>query len=100
MLPYKRPRGVEAMKAIKCYVGIPVELVQEEAQKAGIALSIPDNIYDLIKKADEQGPEKAKVNVTGLPHTEILYYDPKNLKFTGAVVATLPALSRTTAVSE
>ncbi len=26
MLPYKRPRGVDAMKAIKCYVGVPAEL--------------------------------------------------------------------------
>ncbi len=30
MLPYKRPRGVEAMKRIKCYVGVPVELVGKE----------------------------------------------------------------------
>ena len=32
MLPYKRPRGVEAMKAIKCYVGIPVEFVGKEME--------------------------------------------------------------------
>ena len=32
MLPYKRPRGVEAMKAIKCYVGVPVEFVGKEME--------------------------------------------------------------------
>lgn len=32
MLPYKRPRGVAAMKAIKCYVGVPVELVGKEME--------------------------------------------------------------------
>jgi len=32
MLPYKRPRGVEAMKAIRCYVGIPVDLVGREME--------------------------------------------------------------------
>jgi large subunit ribosomal protein L13 len=32
MLPYKRPRGVEAMKRIRCYVGVPVELVGKEME--------------------------------------------------------------------
>ena len=35
MLPYKRPRGVEAMKAIKCYVGVPVTL-------AGCEMEVPE----------------------------------------------------------
>jgi large subunit ribosomal protein L13 len=32
MLPYKRPRGVDAMKRIKCYVGIPVEFAGKEME--------------------------------------------------------------------
>ena len=32
MLPYKRPRGVEAMKRIKCYVGVPVDFVGKEME--------------------------------------------------------------------
>ena len=32
MLPYKRPRGVEAMKRIKCYVGVPVEFAGREME--------------------------------------------------------------------
>ncbi|HII97727.1 MAG TPA: 50S ribosomal protein L13 [Methanoregula sp.] len=32
MLPYKRPRGAEAMKRIKCYVGIPVDFVGKEME--------------------------------------------------------------------
>jgi large subunit ribosomal protein L13 len=32
MLPYKRPRGVDAMKRIRCYVGIPVGLVGKEME--------------------------------------------------------------------
>lgn len=30
MLPYKKPRGKEAFKRIKCYVGIPEELKDKE----------------------------------------------------------------------
>jgi large subunit ribosomal protein L13 len=32
MLPYKRPRGVDALKRIKCYVGIPVGFVGREME--------------------------------------------------------------------
>ena len=32
MLPYKRPRGAEAMKAIRCYVGVPAEFVGREME--------------------------------------------------------------------
>ena len=32
MLPYKRPRGVDAMKAIKCYVGVPAEFAGREME--------------------------------------------------------------------
>ena len=32
MIPYKRPRGVDAMKRIKCYVGVPVAFVGKEME--------------------------------------------------------------------
>ena len=32
MLPYKRPRGVDAMKRIKTYVGVPVEFTDKEME--------------------------------------------------------------------
>ncbi|MCJ7794827.1 MAG: hypothetical protein MUP10_03190 [Methanoregulaceae archaeon] len=32
MLPYKRPRGVDAMKRVRCYVGVPFELVGKETE--------------------------------------------------------------------
>jgi large subunit ribosomal protein L13 len=32
MLPYKRPRGVDAFKRIKCYVGIPAEFTGKEME--------------------------------------------------------------------
>jgi large subunit ribosomal protein L13 len=32
MLPYKRPRGVDAMKRIRCYVGVPVQYVGKELE--------------------------------------------------------------------
>jgi large subunit ribosomal protein L13 len=38
MLPYKRPRGVEAMKSVKCYVGIPVEF-------AGKEMEVPEEVH-------------------------------------------------------
>jgi large subunit ribosomal protein L13 len=38
MLPYKRPRGVEAMKRIRCYVGIPVAL-------AGKEMEVPEDVH-------------------------------------------------------
>jgi large subunit ribosomal protein L13 len=38
MLPYKRPRGVDAMRRIKCYVGIPVDFV-------GKYFEVPDEAH-------------------------------------------------------
>ncbi|HUT39291.1 MAG TPA: 50S ribosomal protein L13 [Methanoregula sp.] len=32
MLPYKRPRGADAMKRIKCYVGVPVGFAGNEME--------------------------------------------------------------------
>lgn len=32
MLPYKRPRGVDAMKRVRCYVGIPEEFTGKEME--------------------------------------------------------------------
>lgn len=32
MLPYKRPAGIDALKRIKCYVGVPVELSGAETE--------------------------------------------------------------------
>ncbi|ACL17664.1 50S ribosomal protein L13 [Methanosphaerula palustris] len=33
MLPYKRQRGIEAFKAIKAYVGVPVDLKNQPIEK-------------------------------------------------------------------
>jgi large subunit ribosomal protein L13 len=38
MLPYKRPRGVDAMKRIRCYVGVPAEFVGKE-------MEVPDEAH-------------------------------------------------------
>jgi large subunit ribosomal protein L13 len=38
MLPYKRPRGVEALKRIRCYVGVPAEF-------AGREMEVPDDAH-------------------------------------------------------
>jgi large subunit ribosomal protein L13 len=38
MLPYKRSRGADAMKRIKCYVGIPVEF-------AGKEMEVPEEVH-------------------------------------------------------
>ncbi|HVP97501.1 50S ribosomal protein L13 [Methanoregula sp.] len=38
MLPYKRPRGVEAMKRIRCYVGVPVQFT-------GATMEVPEGIH-------------------------------------------------------
>jgi large subunit ribosomal protein L13 len=32
MLPYKRPRGADALKRVKCYVGVPVEFANLEME--------------------------------------------------------------------
>lgn len=37
MIPYKRQRGIEAMKRIRIYVGVPYELEGMEAEKLGDA---------------------------------------------------------------
>lgn len=38
MLPYKRPRGVDAMKRIRCYVGVPVDFVGKE-------MEVPEEVH-------------------------------------------------------
>lgn len=38
MLPYKRPRGVDAMKRIRCYVGVPAEF-------AGKEMEVPEEVH-------------------------------------------------------
>jgi len=38
MLPYKRPRGVDAMKRIRCYVGVPVQF-------AGAEMEVPEDVH-------------------------------------------------------
>jgi large subunit ribosomal protein L13 len=38
MLPYKRPRGVDAMKRIRCYVGIPAGFVGKE-------MEVPEEVH-------------------------------------------------------
>ncbi len=38
MLPYKRPRGIDAMKRIKCYVGVPFQL-------AGQPQEVPEGVH-------------------------------------------------------
>ncbi len=32
MLPYKKQRGAEALKRVRCYVGVPVEFAGKEAE--------------------------------------------------------------------
>ena len=38
MLPYKRPRGVDALRRIRCYVGVP-------AQFAGKEMEVPEEVH-------------------------------------------------------
>jgi large subunit ribosomal protein L13 len=38
MLPYKRPRGVDALRHIRCYVGIPVQF-------AGKEMEVPEEVH-------------------------------------------------------
>jgi large subunit ribosomal protein L13 len=38
MLPYKRPRGVEAFKNVKAYVGIPVEFTGKD-------MEVPEEVH-------------------------------------------------------
>lgn len=38
MLPYKRPRGIDAFKRIKCYVGVPAEF-------ANAKMEVPEEVH-------------------------------------------------------
>jgi large subunit ribosomal protein L13 len=38
MLPYKRPRGVDAFRRIKCYVGLPAEF-------ASAKMEVPEEVH-------------------------------------------------------
>lgn len=73
----KTQGGIQLSELIKLYEsdGIPVELVQEIANKNNLELNIPDNFYDYLKKKDEEVEEKETYCVDEFCKTKSSYYD-------------------------
>ncbi|MBI4163161.1 MAG: alanine--tRNA ligase [Candidatus Aenigmarchaeota archaeon] len=72
-------KDVDIKKLIALYDshGIPPQLIVEEAKKKGMKIVLPDNFFALVTEKHRKAEKKAKhvMDVSGLPATEIRYYD-------------------------
>lgn len=70
-------RQITTKELITLYVsdGIPPEMVEQEAKKQNVKISIPDNFYASIRHSDEEVQKTAQIDVSGIPKTETLFYD-------------------------
>lgn len=72
--------------------GIPPQLLAEEAKKQGVKIKVPDNFFSLVTERHRKAEKKIEhvVDVTGLPETEIKYYDlPYREKINAKVIKIL-----------
>ncbi|MFC1727949.1 alanine--tRNA ligase [Nanoarchaeota archaeon] len=85
---------VNQEKLIELYdsQGITPEHVQEEAEKQGIKINVPDNFYGLVSERHEQVEQKTAtkkevdVDVAGVEGTKALYFDNFRLTEFDAIV--------------
>ncbi|MGD8545398.1 MAG: alanine--tRNA ligase, partial [Candidatus Bathyarchaeota archaeon] len=78
--------------------GLPPEIIKEFAEKEGLSAEIPDNFYALIAERHEAPESDRRVipegfldeEVSGIPETELLYYQDQYMKeFEAEVVKVL-----------
>ncbi len=89
--------SVEQLVELYDSQGLPPEIVKEGAEKAGVAVEIPDNFMTLVaeshSKPKTQAPETSQVadieaKLADLPPTRTLYYDdPYKTTFKAKIVA-------------
>ena len=68
--------------------GLPPEIVQETAEKEGVRVDVPEDFYTMIAEKHVQAPQVQEVEkfkgleakVSGLPNTQMLYYEDAYLR--------------------
>ncbi|HLD85121.1 MAG TPA: alanine--tRNA ligase [archaeon] len=72
-------KGIDENTLIDLYDsnGIPPQLLAEEAKKEGVKIKVPDNFFSLVTERHRKAEKKIEhvIDVTGIPETEIRYYD-------------------------
>ena len=75
----KRAKKISTSELLTLYKsnGIPPESIIDLAKSNGIEVEMPGNFYKLVKEKEEDVAEKKekKIDVVGLPKTEVLYYN-------------------------
>ncbi|MFQ6076608.1 MAG: alanine--tRNA ligase [Candidatus Bathyarchaeia archaeon] len=79
---------VEALVELYDSPGVPPEVVKEAAEVEGVGVYVPDNFYAMVAERHVSPPRVEEVTplhelmakVSGLPETEMLYYDDPYLK--------------------
>ena len=82
--------GLGELKVLYESHGIPPEYVAEIGEKEGVKVEVPMNFYDKVRgKAEgEKTKGKEKIDVEGIPKTELLCYDIM-AEFDGKVLAVI-----------
>jgi alanyl-tRNA synthetase len=72
--------------------GITPDMIEEEAERQGITVKVPDNFYAMVAELHERVEQahatgkNEKLELAGVPDTKILYYDDYSLtEFKGTV---------------
>lgn len=85
--------GLKTDTMVRLYTsnGITPELIEKIAKKENMEFTVPEDFYDKLTSqhmAGEKDKEEAvKINTTGIPDTELLYYkEPYKREFTGRVI--------------
>jgi alanyl-tRNA synthetase len=79
---------VETLSELYDSHGLPPEIVQETAEKEGIRVDVPEDFYTMIAERHVQAPQVQEVEkvkgleakVSGLPNTQMLYYEDAYLR--------------------
>lgn len=91
VLKAKSGEEITAHKLTQLYEshGVPVELIEEEARKANIAIMVPENFYVSLAKKNEREIDRVKseIDLSKFPKTiDLFYEEPYSLEFTSKVL--------------
>jgi alanyl-tRNA synthetase len=79
---------VETLSELYDSHGLPPEIVQETAEKEGLKIDVPEDFYTMVAERHVQAPQVLEVEkvkgleakVSGLPNTQMLYYEDAYLR--------------------
>ena len=94
----KKPIATERLIELYDSQGVAPDEVARIAKEQGVAVTVPDNFYQLVAERHEQAEQKTQTRkktffaVDGLPKTKVLYYGAHDaVHFTANVLRILPS---------